>query len=114
MTNCLFCKIAAGQIPSKKAYEDANAYAFHDINPQAPTHILIIPKQHIGSINDVTDAHEGVLGHLFTVARGLAQDQGLADDGYRLVVNTGANAGQTVFHIHMHLIGGRGMGWPPG
>ena len=110
--SCLFCRILAGEIPAKKVHEDADVVAFRDINPQAPTHVLVIPKTHVPSLNEATDAE--MLGRLMLAARTIAKAEGLADDGYRAVVNTGAGAGQTVFHIHLHLLGGRHLGWPPG
>lgn len=107
MTDCIFCKIVKGDIPSASVYRDEAAYAFRDIQPAAPTHILIVPLEHIASVNEADAAHEQTLGHLFTVAKQIAAQEGLAENGYRLVVNTNAHAGQTVFHIHMHLLGGR-------
>jgi histidine triad (HIT) family protein len=112
--NCLFCRIIAGEIPAARVYEDERALAFRDINPQAPTHILIIPKKHIDSLNGATDEDEATLGRLQRLAAKLAAEEGLTDAGYRTVVNTGVDAGQTVFHIHVHLLGGRPMAWPPG
>jgi histidine triad (HIT) family protein len=114
MSDCLFCKILDGKIPSKKVYEDDRAFAFRDINPQAPTHILIIPRKHIPSLNELTDADGALVGHLHVVAAKLAKDEGISETGYRVLFNTGAGAGQTVFHIHLHLVGGRPLGWPPG
>ena len=111
---CLFCRIASGEIPAKKAYEDDDVYAFYDINPQAPTHILVIPRKHIPSLDDIDDADAAVVGTVVARAAQIARDLQLTGDGYRLVVNTGAAAGQTVFHIHFHLMGGRNFGWPPG
>jgi histidine triad (HIT) family protein len=112
MTDCLFCKIAAGQIPSKKVYEDARVYAFHDIAPKAPTHVLVIPKKHIGRLADSGAEDRELLGEVVSRAAAIAKDLGL--EHYRLVVNNGEGAGQTVFHIHFHLMGGRPMSWPPG
>lgn len=114
MSDCLFCKIRAGDIPADIVFEDDDVLAFNDVNPQAPVHILIIPKRHISTVNDIEDADEAIMGKLFSVAKTLASQQGIADDGYRLVVNCNEKAGQTVFHIHMHLMGGRNMTWPPG
>lgn len=111
MDNCLFCKIAAGEIPSKKAYEDERILAFHDIAPQAPVHILIIPKQHIDSAQAITPSDNELLGRLFEVARRLAKENGLDKSGYRLITNIGADAGQSVKHLHFHLIGGRALKW---
>ncbi|MBS1789307.1 MAG: histidine triad nucleotide-binding protein [Acidobacteria bacterium] len=113
-SNCLFCRIVAGQIPSTKVYEDEHSFAFRDINPQAPVHVLLIPKKHIASLNEAGSDDHAALGHLMLVAGKIASQEGIADDGYRVVANTGADAGQTVFHIHLHVIGGRPMAWPPG
>jgi histidine triad (HIT) family protein len=110
--DCLFCKIVAGDIDADVVHESATTLAFRDLNPQAPTHVLVIPKTHVPSLNEATDPE--MLGRLMLVARTIAQAEGLAEDGYRAVVNTGASAGQTVFHIHLHLLGGRHLGWPPG
>ena len=112
--SCIFCKIAAGQIPSKKAYEDDQVLAFHDINGQAPVHVLIIPKKHIPSVLLLQPADDAALGHMFRVAQKVAMELGIAETGFRLVYNTGADAGQSVPHIHMHLLGGRELAWPPG
>lgn len=111
--SCLFCKILAGQIPAKIAYEDESCLGFHDINPQAPVHILLIPRKHFASADEAEKADEAVLGHLHRVAAQLARQMNLTG-GYRVVMNTGAAAGQTVFHAHLHLLGGRPMHWPPG
>lgn len=112
--DCLFCRIIAGEIPATILYETNDILAFRDINPQAPTHVLIIPKTHIQSINEATAAHEILLGKLILAAQHIAALEGLKDLGYRLVFNTNQQAGQTVFHIHLHLLGGRVMTWPPG
>jgi histidine triad (HIT) family protein len=112
--NCLFCRIANGEIPAKKIFEDADAVAFHDINPQAPSHVLVIPRQHIPSLDDLTEADATAIGKTVVRASAIARDLGLHEDGYRLVVNNGEGAGQTVFHIHFHLLGGRPLTWPPG
>jgi histidine triad (HIT) family protein len=112
--NCLFCRIIAGEIPSGKVYEDDLAFAFHDINPQAPTHVLIIPKKHIASLDEATPEDQALLGRLTLLAPKLADQLGVAGGGYRTVINTGAGAGQSVWHIHIHLLGGRAMNWPPG
>jgi histidine triad (HIT) family protein len=112
--NCLFCKIAAGQIPSKIVYQDEDVVAFEDINPQAPHHILLIPRRHITSISDLTLEDGPTLAMLFVVANKLAQKLGLGERGYRLVTNVGPDAGQAVYHLHFHLIGGRKFRWPPG
>ncbi|MGE5117257.1 MAG: histidine triad nucleotide-binding protein [Betaproteobacteria bacterium] len=103
--NCIFCKIAAGQIPSKKAYEDAELIAFHDINPWAPVHVLIVPKEHIATLADVTPAHDGLLGRMLGLAPRLMRELGVSN-GFRTIVNTGADGGQEVWHLHMHVIGG--------
>ena len=110
--SCLFCRIVRREIPAKVVHEDEHMLAFRDIDPKAPTHVLVIPKAHVASLNDTTDAE--MLGRLMLVAKSLAASEGLSSDGYRTVVNTGPNAGQTVFHIHLHLLGGRKLGWPPG
>jgi len=112
--NCLFCKIAAGEIGGPPLYQDAEVTAFKDINPQAPVHILLIPNKHIVSVGDVSEEEEALLGKLLTTGARIAQEQGIAENGYRLVANTGAHGGQTVFHLHVHLLGGRNMTWPPG
>ena len=114
MNDCLFCKIINGDIPSDKVYEDELCYAFSDINPTAPTHVLIIPKKHISTINDIEEADEKLVGHIFSVAKNIAKEKGFSEDGYRIVTNCNENAGQTVFHIHFHLLGGRNFGWPAG
>ncbi|NTV45600.1 MAG: histidine triad nucleotide-binding protein [Chlorobiales bacterium] len=111
--NCIFCKIAAGQIPSKQVYSDDDVFAFHDINPAAPVHVLIIPKQHIPTINDLDASDAGVIGKLFVAAKKVAEQLNLSETGYRLVINSGRDALQSVFHIHLHLLGGKRMGWPP-
>jgi histidine triad (HIT) family protein len=112
--NCLFCKIVAGEIPAQKIYEDEHSLAFRDINPQAPVHVLLIPRRHIASLNEATSEDHKLLGHLMCVAPRIAQQEGIAEKGYRTVVNTGAEAGQSVSHIHVHILGGRLMTWPPG
>lgn len=109
MTDCIFCKIINGEIPSKNVYNDEQVTAFLDINPAAPTHILIVPKKHIDSINLLTVDDEPLIGHLFFIAKQLAEQEGIAEPGYRLVINTGAESGQTVDHVHLHLLGGRQM-----
>ncbi len=112
--DCLFCKIAAGDIPSAKVYEDDLVYAFRDIEPQAPVHILIIPKEHIASANEITEENASIVGHIFAVAAKIAKDEGIADGGYRIVNNCGQDGGQTVGHLHFHMLGGRSLQWPPG
>lgn len=114
MSDCLFCKLRDGEISANIAYENDDVLAFHDVNPQAPVHILIIPKVHISTINDLDDSDELIMGKLFSSAKIIAAQQGVSDDGYRLVVNCNEKAGQTIFHIHMHLLAGRSMKWPPG
>lgn len=109
MSDCIFCKIIKGDIPSTNVYKDEQVTAFRDINPVAPTHILIVPNKHIDSVNMMIVDDEPLIGHLFTVGKQLAAQEGIAEGGYRLIVNTGAEAGQTVFHIHLHLLGGRQM-----
>lgn len=111
--NCLFCKIAAGEIPVKRLFEDDLCVAFPDINPQAPTHLLVIPKEHISSQAHAAAEHAGLLGHLMFAAANLGRSEGL-ENGYRVVVNTGDDGGQTVAHLHVHVLGGRHMRWPPG
>ncbi len=111
--DCIFCKIANGEIPSKKAYEDDQILAFYDLDPQAPVHILLIPKNHISSANELTEENSKVVSHIFVVAAKLAKELGL-EKGYRIVNNCGEDGGQTVQHLHFHLLGGRSMKWPPG
>lgn len=112
--NCLFCRIVAGEVPATFVHQDDLVLAFRDINPKAPTHILIIPREHIDSAADLTEEQGPMLGRMFAVAANLARDAGIADRGFRLVTNSGAAAGQSVDHLHFHLLGGRSMGWPPG
>lgn len=112
--DCLFCKIAAGEIDSKIVYSDDHVVAFRDVSPQAPTHILVIPRRHIATLNDAGHADRELLGHLVHTASRVAADEGLDADGYRVVMNCNRGGGQTVFHIHLHLLGGRQMTWPPG
>jgi histidine triad (HIT) family protein len=112
MSDCLFCKIVAGEIPATAVTETERFLAFRDINPQAPTHVLVIPKRHVATLNAASDAEE--LGELLLTARDVAEREGLAEAGYRVVINTNAGAGQTVFHIHAHVLGGRALKWPPG
>ena len=113
-SDCLFCKILAGEIPAELVYESDTAVAFRDISPQAPTHVLVIPRKHISTINDITEDDEAIVGSLYTAARKIAAAEGIADDGYRAVMNCNEGAGQSVFHIHLHVLGGRPMNWPPG
>ena len=112
--DCLFCKILAGDIPADIVYESESAIAFRDINPQAPTHVLVIPRQHIATINDLDDADRSVVGDLYLAAQQIAAEEGIAESGYRAVMNCNEGAGQSVFHIHLHVLGGRALTWPPG
>jgi histidine triad (HIT) family protein len=114
MTDCLFCKIISGDIPSTNVYRDEQVTAFRDINPSAPTHVLIVPNKHIDSVNMLINDDEPLMGHLFVVAKQLAAQEGIAEGGYRLIINSGADAGQTVHHIHLHLLGGAPMKHPMG
>ena len=114
MSNCLFCKIVSGEISTDFVYKDENVIAFRDINPQAPTHILIIPREHIETLNDIEQSHVELLGAMQLTASYLAKEEGINEKGFRTVFNCNRAAGQTVFHIHLHLLGGRSMGWPPG
>lgn len=114
MTGCLFCKIAAKQLPAKIAYEDADLVAFHDINPQAPVHLQIIPKQHVARVSELTAETGPVIQKMVLAANRLAKESGIAEPGYRLVINCNPGAGQSVYHLHLHLLGGRPMRWPPG
>ena len=114
MSDCLFCKILNGDIPAELIYEDDHVAAFNDINPQAPHHFLCIPKKHISTTNDLQEADAETMGKLVLAAAKIAKDRGIAEDGYRLVVNCNNHGGQTVFHIHMHVLAGRHMTWPPG
>lgn len=112
--NCLFCKIIRGEIPAKKAYEGEDVVAFEDINPQAPTHILVVPRRHVAQLADLEPSDAETVGKVIVRATEIARDRGLEDDGYRIVVNNGEGAGQSVFHLHAHLLGGRVFRWPPG
>jgi histidine triad (HIT) family protein len=112
--DCIFCKIASGAIPAAKIFEDERALAFRDINPHAPTHALVIPRAHIASLSEAGEDDEALLGHLLRVASRVARGEGHAEGGYRTVINTGPDAGQTVFHIHVHVLAGRTLTWPPG
>ena len=114
MNECIFCKIANREIPAKVVYEDDIALAFDDINPQAPVHVLLIPKEHYASLNDIPEEKKDLLGHLLLKARHVAQQKGVKENGYRIVLNTAKDSGQDVFHIHFHVLGGRRMNWPPG
>lgn len=110
--SCLFCKIIAGEIPATKVYEDETSIAFRDINPQAPTHVLVIPRKHIESLSEMTEEDETLVGHIARVCGEIAKQENLT--GYRTVINTGAEAGQSIFHVHAHVLGGRALAWPPG
>ena len=112
--SCLFCEIVAGRVPAKMAYKDDEIVAFHDVNPQGPTHVLVIPRRHIASLLDVTPKDDALIGSLVRRARDLAAEKGLDGRGFRLVFNCGEDAGYSVYHIHLHLLGGRALGWPPG
>jgi histidine triad (HIT) family protein len=114
VTDCLFCKIIEGQIPGAIVYQDDRIVAFKDINPQAPTHVLVVPRRHIATLNELTADDDGIVGELVRRGAALAKAAGHADGGYRTVFNCNADAGQTVFHIHLHVLGGRTMTWPPG
>jgi histidine triad (HIT) family protein len=114
VSECLFCRIVAGEIPADVVAEADEWIGFRDVNPQAPTHILVVPRRHIATLDDLTPADAALMGALVGAAAGIARDEGLVDGGYRLAVNCGAGAGQSVFHIHLHLLGGRRFSWPPG
>ena len=111
---CLFCKIAAGEIPATKVYEDDNVVAFEDVNPQAPTHLLVIPRRHISSLDELEDGDQQTIGEVLVRAAAIARDRRLTDAGYRVVINCGEGAGQSVFHVHAHILSGRRLTWPPG
>ena len=114
MADCLFCKIAAGDIPASIVFQDERLVAFKDINPQAPMHLLVVPRRHVATLNDLTDADDGLVGEMVRRAAALAKDHGYDGRGYRTVFNCNAGASQTVFHIHLHVLGGRPLAWPPG
>ena len=114
MTDCLFCKIIAHEIPASIVYEDDRILAFNDINPQAPTHVLLVPKRHIATLNELSPDDDQMVGELVRRAAAIAKERGISADGFRTLFNTNREAGQTVFHIHLHLLGGRTMHWPPG
>jgi histidine triad (HIT) family protein len=114
MPECLFCRIIDREIPGSIVYEDDHIVAFNDINPQAPTHVLVVPRRHIGSLNEMTPGDDGLVGEMVRRAAAIAKERGISSRGYRTVFNTNREAGQTVFHIHLHLLGGRTMHWPPG
>ncbi|MDO8547525.1 MAG: histidine triad nucleotide-binding protein [Nitrospirales bacterium] len=114
MSDCLFCKIGSGQIPAKVVLQDDEVLAFDDTNPQAPVHVLVIPKRHVVALNDVAAGDQALLGRLLEAAAAVAGKKGIAESGYRVVANTGRDGGQSVFHLHLHVLGGRPMAWPPG
>jgi histidine triad (HIT) family protein len=114
MPDCLFCKIIAGEIPGAIVYQDDTVVAFKDINPQAPMHVLVVPRRHIATLNDLSDGDDALVGEMIRRAAALAKEHGYAERGYRTVFNCNADARQTVFHIHLHVLGGRRMSWPPG
>ncbi|MBS1221850.1 MAG: hit [Proteobacteria bacterium] len=114
MTDCIFCKIAAGEIPAAKLYDDGEVVIFRDINPEAPVHLLIIPRRHIPTLNDLTEADAVLIGRLYLASKQVAAELGVAESGYRTVMNCNRDAGQIVFHVHMHLLAGRELSWPPG
>ena len=114
MSDCLFCRIVNKEIPASIVYEDERLVAFNDINPQAPLHVLVIPRQHIASVNVLSPEHDALVGEMVRRAGAIARDKGYAERGFRTVFNTNADAGQTVFHIHLHVLAGRGLAWPPG
>lgn len=114
MEECIFCKIVDGEIPSNKLYEDDKVYAFYDINPEAPTHFLVVPKDHIESANALNEKNVDIISHIFMVINKLVVDLGISDKGYRIVNNCGEDGGQTVNHLHFHVLGGRSLQWPPG
>ena len=112
--DCLFCKILSGDIPADIVYESDSAIAFRDVNPQAPTHVLVIPRKHVATINDLNEDDQEIVGSLYLAAKEVARAEGISDEGYRAVMNCNEGAGQSVFHIHLHVLGGRALGWPPG
>ena len=112
--SCLFCRIVAGEIPSRKVYEDELVVAFEDINPQAPMHVLVVPRRHVATLNDLDGTHDALVGAMVRRAAAIAADRGYAERGFRTVFNCNAEAGQTVFHRHLHVLGGRPLAWPPG
>jgi len=114
MQDCVFCKIASGEIPSKKVYSDDEFYAFRDLNPQAPVHILLVPRKHVDRIVEFGDTDAPLIGRMLLVANKIAESEGLVDKGFRYVLNCNEQGGQTVFHVHVHILGGRFLGWPPG
>ena len=114
MTDCLFCKMVAGEIQPDVVYEDEHVLAFRDVNPQAPVHVLVVPREHIATLNDLNEDHAELVGRLYLAAKRVAEKDGIAERGYRTVINCNAEAGQSVYHVHLHVLGGRHMHWPPG
>jgi histidine triad (HIT) family protein len=114
MTDCLFCRIVAGDVPATRLYEDETVVAFKDINPQAPLHALIVPREHVASLNELGASHDAMAGSMLRAAARLAREHGYGERGYRVVFNTNADAGQSVLHLHLHVLAGRGLAWPPG
>ena len=114
MSDCIFCKIIEKKVPARIVYEDDSVFAFEDVNPQAPVHTLIVPKKHISTLLDLKEEDSGLIGHIFKVAAKIAKDKGIAERGFRTVVNCNPESGQTVYHLHFHILGGRHMHWPPG
>jgi len=114
MSECLFCKMVSGEIAPDKVYEDDDVLAFRDISPQAPLHVLVVPKEHITTLNDIEERHAAVLGKMYLAVKQIAEQEGVAGDGYRTVINCNRDGGQSVFHIHLHMLAGRSMQWPPG
>lgn len=112
--NCLFCRIIAGDLPAELVHQDDRSIVIRDVNPQAPTHLLVIPREHLESLNDASQKDESLLGHLLRIAARVANQEGQAENGYRTVLNTGAGVGQSVFHLHVHVLAGRSFSWPPG
>lgn len=112
--DCLFCKMVQGEIKPDTLYEDEHVLAFKDVNPQAPVHFLVIPKQHIATLNDLDDSHTELIGRMYLAAKKIAKEQGIAEGGYRSLINCNTEAGQSVWHVHLHVLGGRTMAWPPG
>ena len=112
--SCLFCRVIAGEVPSRKVYEDESMVAFHDINPQAPVHVLVVPRKHVATLNDLAPEDSALIGDMMRRAAAIAKDLGIDAGGYRTVFNCNRDAGQSVYHIHLHLLGGRPMHWPPG
>jgi histidine triad (HIT) family protein len=114
MSECVFCRIVAGTLPATRVFEDDRCLAFRDLHPAAPTHVLVVPRRHVATMNDFAEADEALLGHLLRTGAEVARTLGLAGSGYRLVLNTNGDGGQTVFHVHLHVLGGRALHWPPG